>query len=532
MARNSWLILVTVIAIGSSGCGSGQQTEAIGGNAEQKHDGRSAQGNAAEIKKVRGPAVAGMFYPRHKDDLAKRVDRLLADAPSVPIEKLRGLVCPHAGYEFSGPTAAVAYKQLMKRDFQTAIVMASSHYADFAGASIPKVDAYETPLGMIRLSTRVAKIAKNEPFCRAPLCQFKRPPWWRRAPKKLPPFGEDTPHTWEHSLEVQLPFLQQTLPDCTIVPIVFGRADAETVARRLLEHVDDKTLLVASSDLSHYYPYDVARRLDVSCIRAICDLDIDWLKYEEACGKIPILTLMHIAKKKGWKAKLLDYRNSGDTAGKKKHVVGYAAIAFYEPDGKEPREETPATRFTPKEREFMLDLARRALVDAVNGREGPEVDEVEVPAKLTELGGCFVTLTKEGKLRGCIGHILPVEALYQSVLHNARAAAIEDSRFSPVTEDELDEIHIEISVLTMPKRLEFDSPADLVKKLRPGVDGVVLRVGPRLATYLPQVWEQMPDKEMFLGQLSRKAGSGLYGWKSSDAMVLTYQVEAFEQSER
>lgn len=299
---------------------------------KRKHQQKGEPSAAGE--KVEEAAVAGLFYPAEKEALTEMVDGFLSKAEAPPLENVRGLVSPHAGYPFSGQTAAYAYKQLAGREIQTVVVMAPSHYALFRGAALPDVAKYRTPLGTLELSPKAKELAKTRPFIINPPCEVRRPDWSLRSPKKAPAPGKDTPHTWEHSLEVQLPFLQRTLKDFMIIPIVFAPedlVDIEKAAQVLMEHVDEKTLLVASSDLSHYNPYQVARRKDEACIKAICDLDLDEMKKQEACGKGPILTLMHIAREKGWKAKLLDYRNSGDTTGSKAQVVGYAAIAFFEP---------------------------------------------------------------------------------------------------------------------------------------------------------------------------------------------------------
>ena len=492
---------------------------------------------------ARQPAVAGMFYPSDKKELARDIDRYLAEANPDPVKNLRGLICPHAGYRFSGPTAAFGYRLLDMRPGRTVIVMAPSHYASFDGASIPDVPAYRTPFGDIPLSPKAAKLAKTDPFVVNPTCRVNRPAWWRKAPKDLPPFGEDTPHSWEHSLEVQLPFLQRTAVSFSLVPIVFGKVDPQAVAEALMKYLDENALLIASSDLSHFHPYETARHLDSSCIRAVCSLDTKWMASEEACGKGPILAMMYVAKKKGWKARLLDYRNSGDInsgdinsgdiTGDKKGVVGYAAIAFFEPDGTEsaeqPKQERPDT-YNDAQRKSLLELARRTLTDVVTLGRLPEVDAAKVDEKLKQTRACFVTLTEGGQLRGCIGSIFPREPLYQSVIHNCQSAATRDPRFPPVGTDELDKLKIEISVLTVPSRLEFKTPDELLAKLRPNVDGVVLRVGGRQSTYLPQVWEQLPGKEQFLDRLAMKAGLPQSAWRNPDTLILVYQAEAFEEA--
>ncbi len=486
-------------------------------------------------ERVRRPAVAGLFYPRDGQTLGRQVDAFLAGVKDRHIENVRGLICPHAGYRFSGQTAAESYKQLTGRNVRTVVVMAPSHYADFKGASIPDVDAYETPLGKIPLSPKAKQLARIPPFVRNPKCVVRRPQWWRQAPKQLPPFGADTPHTWEHSLEVQLPFLQKTLKGFTLIPIVLRRVDPRAVAKVLLEHaLDDQTVFVASTDLSHYHPYDLAKRLDEKCVQAIVSLNIEDMSRHEACGMQPVLTLMHMARLKGWQAKLLKYCNSGDTAGDKSGVVGYAAIVFFDSGQRSVEPQTqPTTRrqtYSSSERSFLLKLARKTLVQVVTTGNFPKTS-APVAAKLTEQKGCFVTLTIDGRLRGCIGHVLPKMPLYKAVMDNTRSAALLDKRFKPVRPKEIEKIEIEISVLTVPRRLEYESTVDLLMKLRPHVDGVLLKVGTRQSIYLPQVWEQIPNKGLFMNSLAQKAQLPPSAWQRREAMVWTYQAEAFSESE-
>jgi AmmeMemoRadiSam system protein A len=345
--------------------------------------------------------------------------------------------------------------------------------------------------------------------------------------RKPPGSGEDTPDTWEHSDEVQVPFLQTVLQNTKVLPIIFGDVDPARVAAALAPHVDDGTLLLASSDLSHYHPYSRAKELDTRCVQAICNLDIQAMQSQEACGKFPILTLLHIARQKGWKAKLLDYRNSGDAAGEKDRVVSYAAIAFYAPGPNAERGE----RFTAEERHFLLDVAKKSLRETVTGGYVSDLPTNGVSARLLEPKGCFVTLTERGQLRGCIGNILPVQPLCRAVASNAESAASHDPRFQPVRREELEDIHIEISILTEPQPLHFISTTDLLNQLQPKRDGVVLRVGNRSATYLPQVWDQLPDKVEFMNSLAEKAGCTPGAWRNPSVTVSTYQVEAFGEGE-
>ena len=261
--------------------------------------------------RVREPAVAGPrgrgFYPDDEASLSALIDELLAKVEAPRIEHLRALVAPHAGLAYSGLTAAFAYRQLVGREIDTVVILAPSHSVAFEGVSILDVDAYRTPLGLVRLSPKVAEYRKTGLFPSYPPC-----------------------HEREHSLEVQLPFLQKVLSAAKIIPIVFGRVDEERIASVLAQHVTTRTIVVASSDLSHFHSYQVAQQKDRSAIDAMLALDTERLRGEEACGKGPVLALLALAKHRGWTARLLDYRNSGDTAGDKSRVVGYSAIAFHE----------------------------------------------------------------------------------------------------------------------------------------------------------------------------------------------------------
>ena len=256
-------------------------------------------------ERVRNPAVAGAFYPEDPDELRSMVELFISKAEEFPPSgRLRGLVVPHAGYVYSGPTAAYGYKALSKEKIEKAIIIGPSHYAMFPGACESGYGLWETPLGRVR-----AKSASGWPI------------------SIYPPA-----HAPEHCLEVQLPFLQVLFGDgFEIWPLLCGDVDPQVLAERVMKELDRKTVVIASSDLSHYKEYEAAKRIDRVANESVPALDIARFEREgDACGKAAILTLMHIAKKKGWKGVKLDYRNSGDTAGPKSNVVGYGCYAFYE----------------------------------------------------------------------------------------------------------------------------------------------------------------------------------------------------------
>lgn len=485
--------------------------------------------NAASPSPVREAAVAGLFYPKDPSELTHALDACLSAAktPQPPPAggKLKALITPHAGYAYSGPVAAQAFRLLEGQHYHTVIVMGPSHYALLAAASLSPADAYRTPLGQVPVSPKVKALGKLRPFEIAAPATVERPGWWRQSSRSEPTSAEENAETWEHSIEVEIPFLQKTLGPFSLVPVVIGDVDTAQAARSLEQVLDEDTLVIASSDLSHYHPYAEARQLDQRCVDAILHLDTRRMEDQEACGKNPILTLLHLAKERGWKPRLLDLRNSGDIAGDKQSVVGYAAIAFYAEN------EIAETTYNPDERRLLLKLARSAVTAAAS-HQGPPRPEIGVMAtKLQAQRGTFVTLTKRGELRGCIGHLGAEEPLYQDVLDNARAAAVEDPRFPAVSSKELDRLEIEVSVLTVPRPLLFDSPEDLLNKLRPHQDGVVLRIGDRTATYLPQVWEQIADKVKFLNTLAEKAGCPANAWRGPGVSVAIYQVESFSENQ-
>ncbi len=265
------------------------------------------------MQNVRKPSVAGIFYPNEPARLRALLEYLLAAAtpPTIP-GKLRALIVPHAGYAYSGPVAATGYKLLqttVKKTSPTVLLLGPAHYVYFQGAATLNVEGWQTPLGTVRAQQElIARALKRE--------QLR---------------DNSAAHAPEHSLEVQLPFLQFIFCDIAIFPILTGECDHRVLAQILSQYLNEIDLVLISSDLSHYYPQEEAISRDALTHEAIQNLDLVLMeKRVEACGKSAILTLLHLAREQNWSAKLLDYRNSGDTAGDKNHVVGYGCYAFYE----------------------------------------------------------------------------------------------------------------------------------------------------------------------------------------------------------
>jgi AmmeMemoRadiSam system protein B/AmmeMemoRadiSam system protein A len=453
----------------------------------------------------RPPVVAGSFYSNSSAALLKEVTDLFRSAEGeVVTGEVRGLISPHAGYAYSGGVAAAGYAHL-DGNVHRVILIGPSHHAYLEKPSIPAVRAYRTPLGSVPLDELAQTLERSALF-------------------------ETTPgaHGREHSLEVQLPFLQVRLGVFSIVPILIHHSNPAALAAALASHLNGTTVVVASSDLSHYHPYERALSMDHNCIEAILDMDLEKTAGCEACGKGAILTLMHLARLKGWTPHLISYKNSGDTGGGKDRVVGYTSIVFT--DGKERQTGMERNDLPREDKLGLLKLARWAI--SAELIEGTEVVRPDMRSSaLLEKRGCFVTLHKRGQLRGCIGCIEPVSSLVTCVEEHARSAAFRDPRFPPVTVEELEDIDIEISVLTVPRDLTFQDGKELKEQLEPDVHGVILSRGFRKSTFLPQVWKQLPDKEEFLRHLCVKGGMSGDAWKDPETNVQVYRAEVFGEKD-
>ena len=449
------------------------------------------------MKKIREPVAAGSWYPGDKVTLKAAVRKYLSNAKKAELNgTIKAIIVPHAGYRFSGQVAAAAFKQI-DNSYATVILLGPSHTYPLNGASILNVTHYKTPIGEIPLSKKVKELLKEDIIKTVPEA-----------------------HAQEHSLEIELPFLQETLTDFELIPILVGKINQNKFKEALLKHIDDKTLIVVSADLSHYHPYDEAKQLDSYSIDRIMNLDSQGILDAEIDAPWAVSTLLEIAKNKKWIPLLLYYANSGDITGDKSAVVGYSAIVFIEKNEKE--------LLTKEEQKFLLKLARNTIEQYLKTGKKPAVDETKLTPALKKIHGCFTTLNKNYNLRGCIGRILPQEELYKCVMDNSISAAVNDGRFSPVQYDELKDVKIEISVLTVPKKLEFSSGEDLKNKLRPMTDGVILKKGWNQATYLPQVWESFQTKEEFLSSLCAKGCMDSNCWQDPSIEVHTYQAFVFE----
>ena len=379
------------------------------------------------LKNMRQPAVAGSFYPADPDSLKNMINNFLDNIEEPKKEgEILALILPHAGYEFSGPVASYGFKELAGKDIETVILIGNSHQERFDGISIYAEGYFETPLGEVKIDSSLAKkiISESEKI------SFK-----------------ESAHQKEHSLEVEIPFLQQVLKNFKIVPILFGNSDKndyEILAQAILKHIQGKNvLLIASSDMSHYPIYEDAKEADQKTINAILTGEVGELEktindlegenIPEAvtflCGEEAVKTIMLVTKDLNVKKiKLLNYANSGDVSGDKTRVVGYSAIGFFG--------EHRGNLLNKQEQAKLLEIARDSVESYIKTNKIPDFEVVE--PMLKENLGAFVTLKRNGQLRGCIGRFEPNIPLYQVVFQMAIAAATEDKRFEPVQENELD----------------------------------------------------------------------------------------------
>jgi AmmeMemoRadiSam system protein B/AmmeMemoRadiSam system protein A len=463
----------------------------------------------AKEKDIRKPAVAGMWYPANPSSLKKEVDNFLKKAKKEEIKgKIVGLISPHAGYLYSGQVAAFAYKQLEGLSFETVILLGPSHHFTFPGISIYPEGAYETPLGRVPLDSSLAKDLGKE---------SEKIGFYPRA------------HLREHSLEAQIPFLQRILKDFKILPVLMGEPspeNCEILSQSLFKNIQGKNvLIIASSDLSHYHPYKKASRMDRMALALVEKGDPKRLFQElaggriEMCGRGAVITLLLLAEKLGaGKIKVLSYANSGDVTGdKSRGVVGYGAVVVYK-EGKMEEVE----KLSGEAKKKLLEIARSSIQAYLKSKKAPEIS-VEEPL-LQEKRGAFVTLTKGGQLRGCIGRFEPEIPLYEIVSRMAIAAATADPRFPPLREEELKNIRIEISALTPLKRIKD------VEEIKVGTHGIYIVKGFDRGVLLPQVaTEHKWDRTTFLEQTCRKAGLPQDAWKDKDAEIYIFSAEIFHE---
>ena len=482
--------------------------------------GCSNTGNAKE----RPAYNAGMYYPKSPEEIRQSIQSYFnAVRMDINSQKPFGIISPHAGYPYSGPVAAYGYTTLKNHEYDAVIVISPCHVDYFNFASIYDGDAYLTPLGKLVVNKSIAEQLQTSD---------------KRVQISSKGHITGMNGRTEHSLEVQLPFIQIVLGDVPIVPIVLGTMDWDVIqalGQQLgkIARTHD-ILIVASSDLSHYHGYEECKSIDRQFMDILKGFSTDDLykslitKSVEACGGGPIIALMLAAQANDInRIEILNYANSGDVPyGDKSRVVGYMSAAFYKDQTSKSEGETMKTGedknryLNTEEQKFLLQLAEDVIDACVKGNPIPKLKDI--PAICKEKRGAFVTIEKNGQLRGCIGYILPVYPLYETVIEVAQSAALKDPRFNRVSPGELKDLEIEVSVLTVPEKIDDPSIIEV------GKHGIIMKRGYYQGLLLPQVATDYGwDRETFLEHTCQKAGLPSNAWKDKSTEISIFSAQVF-----
>jgi len=487
------------------------------------------------LAQPRQPILAGTWYPADPAALRQSVEGHIQEAQATPLPgELVGLIAPHAGHVYSGAIAGHAYAALSRQPADTVVVIAPSHRHYFHGVSVHDSGGYATPLGVMEL---------DEAF----IAELRRQlPSLTHVPKA---------HAEEHSLEIQIPFLQVAAPKARLVPLVMGQQDldichrlAEALSSAVSRAAGKRVVLLASSDLSHYHDAATCAQLDGRIHDAVRAMDPRAMaaclgeRTCEACGAGPMITVMLASRDLGAnKGLVLATGDSGQVSGDKDKVVGYMAAAFVHARGGAARRShgrQPIIRlashaaiddgdagggnadYSPRERELLHSIAREAIASGLEGR--PYSLPIALPQSLQQERGAFVTLKRQGRLRGCTGHVIGSSPLAQTVAEMARLAAFEDPRFPPLQASELADLEYEISVLTPPRQVQD------VAEIEVGRHGLIMRGSQGQGLLLPQVATEYGwNREQFLQNTCRKAGMATDCWQQPDTRIYVFSAEVF-----
>ena len=424
------------------------------------------------MKKIKYPAAAGTFYPNNALELKKQIEFFAQYCQNDYTYASRAVIVPHAGLIYSG---RLAYEgiSLLDRNLKNLFIFAPAHRVGFEGLSLSGFELWQTPLGEIEVNQQINNELK-EKFN----AQFF-----------------DKAFEYEHSIEVQLPLIQSVFKNVKIIPLLVGSADYQVISQIIKYYYDDKENgFIISSDLSHFLTDEKAKKIDAVTADMIETGNIDNFQYEQACGALGIAGLVDFANKKNYSLIRIGMHNSGLTTGDKTRVVGYGSWFLYEGQTNE---------FIKKYySKLIIDICRQAI----KSKFEPDIEEIKYPQVFGRIGACFVTLEKNNTLRGCIGSVIARRPLINDIIMNAKNSAFSDPRFLPVQQNEISQLKIAVSILSEPKKISFTDENDLLRQMRPNIDGIIIKDGIYQAVYLPSVWEQLPDKREFLETLKVKAG--------------------------
>lgn len=536
--------LLTAVGI----CACSEPSDVVGSTpakrpetAESSTDPRAAAASALGSGSTRPAALAGTWYPGDPETLREEIARRMPATPAEG-EPVLALVGPHAGLRYSGSVAASAYARLRNQRVRRVFLLGPSHYASFTGVALPAPELafYATPLGKLPIDRETLQHLRG----------------------RVGFMGPERAHEPEHSLEMHAVFLAALFPETRIVPLLVGRVpdvgSARALAARIRPLIGPGDVVITSSDFTHYGPrYNylpfrerVPEKLAELADQALANLvTVDGNGFsthlettgDTICGREPVRLLLELLPP-GTRGKEVARDTSGRITGDYSNSVTYLSLAFLHSDGwtgQSRQEVEPETREVPAmEKDSFLDpeteqqalaMARRALEIYLGTGRVPAEQELNVPSAgpFQEKRAAFVTLKREGQLRGCIGHIWPVQELWCDIRDNAIAAAARDHRFQPVTRDELPQLHLEVSVLTPPQ------PIPRPEAFEVGRHGIVLQLGGRRAVFLPQVApEQGWDRETTLSHLARKAGLPPSAWTEPHVSFEVFEAQVVSEPHR
>ncbi len=471
---------------------------------------------------IRKPAVSGSFYPSNPKELNKMLNSFINNDKKRQTEEksIMGLIVPHAGYIYSGATAGKAFELIKGKKYSTVILLGSSHHVFLDKPATCSLKYWQTPLGKVEVDNKLLGDMGDQ--------------------KSI--MVNDEIFASEHSLEVELPFLQRTLDgNFSIFPVLINEFRINRIKKYAINIAEilkdrDDILFVISTDMSHYFKASEAEIMDKRVNNVLASNDLNELekillsKTGQLCGGGGVMLGLLIMKELGYsKIELIDYSHSGMVTGDNNRVVGYGAFSVYGKNGswkdKLPERQEKKMGYTKEQKITLLKIARDTMESYI--REGKNIDINIDDEKLKEKRGAFVTIHKDGQLRGCIGNIMPVDKLYLTISNMAIQSSTRDPRFSPVNDRELDDIEIEISVLTVPEKVR--SADDIVL----GRDGVIVKKGFQSGVYLPQVADETGwSKEKFLSSLCySKAGLSPDAWKDKSTELYIFQAEVFNEKE-
>ena len=440
------------------------------------------------MRKIKEATVANIFYTGSAEDLILQIQNFKETSKNLYQYATRAVIVPHAGLVYSGRLAYEGISQIDK-NVKNIFIFAPSHRVGFDGIALSSYDAWETPIGTSEINQEICMDLHNS-------------------------FGaniNDDAMNNEHSIEVELPIIQHLLGDAKIIPVLIGKENPDVIKSIIEKYYPDKeNAFVISSDLSHYLTDERAKATDKVTAQMIETGNMAGFRYEQACGAIGIAGLVGFANNNKFSMIRIDLANSSEISEDKSKVVGYGCWFLYEGNKND-----YIARYHSG---FIIDLCK--LI--VNSEYNEKPMSIIYPQVFDQPGACFVTIEEHGRLRGCIGSIIAHQPLINDLIAHSKDSAFNDYRFHPVTEDELNDLKVSISILTAPKSIAFSNEQDLLDKIIPNKDGIIIKDGEYQAVYLPSVWEQLPDKTEFLNSLKVKAGL------SADYFSDTFEAYRYE----